>query len=88
MTWKDKVENNITLFVLGLLATGFASGFGAYKLLLDGGWELQTPWQLEAKKANWRPANECPAYPVSVSITSPGNGSIIKVYGVQPYKKN
>ncbi len=39
MTWKDKVENNITLFVLGLLATGFASGFGAYKLLLDGGWE-------------------------------------------------
>lgn len=80
MTWKDKVENNITLFVLGLLATGFGSGFTASKLLPGGDLQSQTPWQLEAKKANWTPASDCPAYPVSISIASPGNGSVVKVY--------
>jgi hypothetical protein len=80
MTWKEKVENNITLFVLGLLATGFGSGFTASKLLPGGDMQSQTAWQLEAKKANWTPTSECPAYPVSISIASPGNGSVVKVF--------
>ena len=35
MPLKDKIENNLTLFVLGLLVTGFSAGLGAYKVLVE-----------------------------------------------------
>jgi hypothetical protein len=86
MSWKEKVENNFTIFVLGLLVTGFAAGIGAYKLLVE--MTAQPPsqsaapsglrWAEEAKKQDWVPKKECPAYPVSINITSPGSGSIVE----------
>jgi hypothetical protein len=33
MSLKEKIENNLTLSVLGLLFAGFAAGLGAYKAL-------------------------------------------------------
>ena len=33
MSLKEKIENNLTLSVLGLLFAGFVAGLGAYKAL-------------------------------------------------------
>ena len=88
MSLKDKIDNNLTLFVLGFLVTGFVAGFGSCKVLSDMGATKQpttvtssppTPWVEIARKAKWVPMNECPAYPVSINITSPGGGSHIGV---------
>ena len=35
MGFKDKIENNITLFFLGVLLTGFLAGIGTYKAILE-----------------------------------------------------
>jgi hypothetical protein len=85
VTLKERFENNFTLFVLGLMVAGFLAGVGVYKALLEltrlpevsGGASAEN-WQEEAKRANWMPNADCPAYPVTISITSPGNGSIVK----------
>jgi hypothetical protein len=90
MSWKEKVENNFTIFVLGLLVTGFAAGIGAYQFvaevtsqshnLSEGPGVLD--WTEEARKGDWIPKNECPAYPVS----SLGSGSIVDTsYTNSPY---
>jgi len=41
------------------------------------GWVSQPEWKSIAKSYGWALQEDCPAYPVNISISSPGNGSII-----------
>lgn len=83
MTIKQKIEDNLTLVVMGFVATGFIAGFGSYKVIQ----EIAGPnkpisgdaWIPAAREANWIPKIECPAYPVHVNINSPGSGATPQV---------
>lgn len=92
MPFKEKIENNLVLFTLGLLATGFIAGFGAYKALVEvmgpGSSKFadsltqadslrQEDWSDLARKEDWIPQSECPAYPISLRVTSPGAGATV-----------
>jgi hypothetical protein len=85
MTLKDRIDNNITLYTLGLLLTGFCAGIGAYKFMLDvfGGNAsaleecVGESWQKSARLAVWLPSSECPAYPLELKISSPGDNAVI-----------
>src|ERR1700722_1967973 len=88
MSLKENIENNPILWVLSLLLAGFLAGISAYKFLADMVTNKseqtpsacsQTDWEATARKADWIPKLQCPAYPVSIKLTSPGSGSIISV---------
>jgi hypothetical protein len=89
MTLKEKIENNLVIFTLGLLFTGFLSGFGAYKAIQEiGGLSKpsdMTNWEPTARASGWIPSTECPAFPVSVALTNPGNHTIIDVSDIYLY---
>jgi hypothetical protein len=87
---KDKIENNLTLYTLGLLLSGFLAGIGVYKSAL----EIAGPkapdtspssWSPVARAADWLPKGECPAYPVSLALSSPGSGASVGVSGETIY---
>ena len=83
MSLKEKVENNLVIFTLGLLLAGFLAGFGAYKTIQEivGSSKPShlTNWEPTARVAGWIPSTECPAFPVSVALTNPGNRTTIDV---------
>lgn len=90
MTLKEKIENNLTLYTLGLLLAGFLAGVGLYKSALEiAGPKTAdtspTSWNPIARAADWLPKAECPAYPVSLNLSSPGNGSSVGVSGTTIY---
>jgi len=82
---KDNFENHPVVFGLSLIVAGFIAGFGTCKVMSDmagptdlrGALSSETTWQDKARKADWVPRSECAAYPVSISLLSPGNGSVI-----------
>lgn len=82
MTLKEKIENNLTLYTLGLLFTGFIAGVGVYRGVIEiAGPKTadvsQQAWDSAARSAGWIPKTECPAFPLSIALTSPGAGSIV-----------
>ena len=83
MSLKDKIENNLVIFTLGLLFTGFGAGYAAHKEIqgFAGSSESSniTNWEPIARAAGWIPSTECPAFPVSVALTSPGNRTTVDV---------
>jgi hypothetical protein len=85
MSIKDKIENNLTLYTLGLLTTGFIAGFGAFKAIQDAKGAIPSPsavsWETTARTAGWIPTSECPAFPISIALTSPGTGTIVNLSG-------
>lgn len=80
---KENFENHYVVFGLTALAVGFGAGIGAPKLLSDASTSSASAalttetWQAAARTAGWTPKEECAAYPVSMSVTSPGNGSVL-----------
>lgn len=75
-----------TLKTLGWIISGFLAGFSASQFLskesIFSGTSLAEQctadqWQQLARTSDWTPKNECPAYPLHLSITSPGNQTII-----------
>lgn len=76
MTWKERLENNFTIFVLSLLVAGFGAGLGTYKFFSEA--PHGPSWTDEAKKENWIPKNECPAYPVSITETLKSDNEHLK----------
>jgi len=44
-------------------------------------WYLDPTWDLRARQEGWIPAYECPNSKLSVSLTAPGNGSKIRIWG-------
>lgn len=84
MTLKDRIENNAVLYTLGLLFAGFVGGVATYKSVLEIAGS-KTPntssiaWNPIARAADWVPKSECPAFPVSLSLASPGAGSALGV---------
>lgn len=86
MTLKEKIENSPVLYTLGLLATGFVAGLGAYKGILEIAGPRPTDispssWMPVARSSDWLPKSECPAFPVSLSLSNPGSGSLLGVSG-------
>lgn len=87
MTLKERIENNLTLYTLGLLLTGFVGGITTYKFLIDANSPIVRPdgqckaddWQSSARKEQWIPKQECPALALDLKITSPGDKSIINI---------
>lgn len=82
MTLKEKIENNLTLYTLGLLCTGFIAGVGVYRGIIEiaGPKTIdvsQQLWEVPARAAGWIPKAECPAFPLTIALTSPGAGSIV-----------
>jgi hypothetical protein len=87
MTLKERIENNLTLYTLSLLLAGFVAGLGTYKFFL----EVLGPkasitsecigesWKAPARQAAWLPPNECPAYPMEMKLTSPGNNAVVSM---------
>src|SRR5215813_7653316 len=73
MTLKEKIENSLTFYTLGMLAAGFLAGLAVYRGVLEIAGPKpqsevsctnQTAWEPPARKANWIPQAECPAYPL------------------------
>ena len=70
-----------TLF--GIFATMFGLGYkvGDFFASPDNNPVNDQPvekWQETARKNDWIPISECPAFPVTVRITSPGSGAILE----------
>jgi hypothetical protein len=81
MTLKDRIENNLTIAALSLAITSFAAGVAtdrwAKDVLGSAAQALECKaeaWQELAKKAEWAPLAQCPAFPLKFNISSPGNG--------------
>lgn len=87
MTLKERIENNLTLYTLSMLLAGFLGGLATYKFMADvvGTKNLSSAectadqWKPAARKAQWIPDAECPAYALDVKVTSPGNGSVVSI---------
>lgn len=87
MTLKERIENNLTLYTLSLLLAGFLAGLCTYKFILDAmgsktsivGECTGESWKPPARQAAWLPPNECPAYPLEIKITSPGNNAVVSM---------
>jgi hypothetical protein len=84
---KELIENNTTLSILGLLLAGFVAGIATYGFMAGFGANKSRTnpascstqdWQPLARKSDWLPKLECPAYPVSIRINSPGTGSVLQ----------
>jgi hypothetical protein len=80
------VTETNTLKTLGWIVSGFVAGFAVSQFLskesiFAGSSVVQQcttdQWQQLAKTSDWTPKNECPAYPLRLSITSPGNQTFI-----------
>jgi hypothetical protein len=87
MTLKERIENNLTLYTLGLLLAGFVGGIGTFKFLTElnpsqarAATECKSEiWEPIARKDDWVPKNECPAFPMDMKLTSPGDNSVVKI---------
>ena len=83
MSIKTAIEENTVLAVLGLLAVGFTSGWGAHVALgTQGGGkgDSKTDWQAAATKEGWIPKTACPGFPLSLRIISPGDGASVSYF--------
>jgi hypothetical protein len=87
MSLKERIENNLTIFFLTTLLAGFLAGISAYQGILQiSGLETVAQgtsgsvadWQDVARKQGWIAQAECPAFPISITITSPGNEAIVE----------
>jgi|SRR5580700_1492440 hypothetical protein len=96
MQIKERLENNLVWFALTLSVSSFCVGIGAYKFVAEmtaskpestaaACPQAETDWAVLARKAEWLPRADCPAYPVSISISSPGNGSVVSFDTYYPY---
>jgi hypothetical protein len=85
MTLKERIENNLTLYTLGLLLTGFLAGLGTFKFLLEATGQATSvgmqctgeSWKPPARQAAWIPTSECPAYPLELKLSSPGSNTVV-----------
>lgn len=82
MTLRDKIENHLGLYISGVAIAGFASGIAADRWAKDiFGAPVPAPqckaeqWEPLAREAQWTPLTQCPAFPIKLQITSPGNGT-------------
>jgi hypothetical protein len=83
MSFKESLENNAVWYASGIAITAFVAGLGAKAVVFP-----DTPkspdssiseWKEEATKSGWVPQSGCPAYPVSATITSSGDGTVVSV---------
>lgn len=82
MTWKERVLNHPIWFAGTILISGFAAGIATNAYLSKIGvptTQSATDWSDEAREAGWISKVDCPAYPVSASITAPGDGAEVGV---------
>lgn len=85
MGLREKIENNLGLVIGGFVIASFAAGFGAYGAIQSVASTASTAseqshsasWQDDARKDGWLPRVECPAYPISLTISSPGDQAVV-----------
>lgn len=82
MNLKERIENNLTLYTLTVSVTAFSAGVATDRWAKDViGTTPQinecktTEWQELARKDNWLPISQCPAFPLKAQISSPGSGT-------------
>ena len=82
----NKTTKNLLFKVFIPITSALLSGLAVFFLQPDWeesarakGWIPTSEWQAKARREEWIPKNECPAYPVKLRITSPGNNSLIKL---------
>jgi hypothetical protein len=91
MNLRDHIENNIAIYSAIVLSTGFAIGFATdrwAKEVLGASTNVAEckpeVWEPIARKAEWMPLAQCPAFPLKLQITSPGNGTSFPINAHYP----
>ena len=81
----------MTLWALSLAATAFAAGAATDRWAKDiFGSPAQADeckagnWQAIARKENWVPTSQCPAFPLKIQVSSPGTGTTLAVNETWP----
>jgi hypothetical protein len=84
MNLKERIENNLTLWALSLAVTAFGAGVAAdrwAKEVFGTGHQVSEckteRWQELARKSDWIPNAQCPAYPLKAQLSSPGTGTTL-----------
>lgn len=83
MSLREKIEDHLGLIIGGFVVAGFVAGFGAYgaiqSISADPGSGKVGNWEEIARQEGWVPKGECPAFPISLTISSPGDQAIVDV---------
>jgi hypothetical protein len=85
MTIRERIENHLGLVIGAFVVTSFAAGFGAYATIQsisarpDQESGTMVDWEDTARQQGWVPKGECPAVPVSLTISSPGDQAIVNI---------
>lgn len=84
MSLKERIENHLGLAIGGFLVAGFIAGFSAYGTIESiagkpSGQVATVDWQESARKNGWVAREECPSFPISLKISSPGDQSLVEV---------
>ncbi len=79
--------SNFVYKVLVPIAAAMVSGIfvwfmnpGWEKTAREHGWVSQPEWTMIAKEKGWIPKEECPAFPVRLTLNSPGADAQVKYY--------
>jgi hypothetical protein len=84
LTLKQRLENNIVLVVLTTAVAAFGAGFGSHAAITGstgGTASTNTDWEVMAREKTWIPKAECPAFPISLRVLSPGDGATVERVG-------
>lgn len=95
MNLRDRIDNNLTIYTLTIAVASFGTGVAADRWAKEifgppsPSTECKTEvWQELARKAEWTPLSQCPAFPLKIQITSPGTGSTFQIDSYQPKRLN
>lgn len=73
----------LTKVIIPIIAASL-SGVGVWyltsdweKKAIEHGWISSVEWKQEARRQQWIPKEECPANPVKLHVTSPGDNTIV-----------
>jgi hypothetical protein len=91
MSLREKIEDHLGLVVGGFVVAGFVAGFGAYgavqAISSDRPSNVGSNWEEMARQEGWVPKGECPAFPISLTISSPGDQAIVDVSPREEYSR-
>lgn len=89
MSIREKIEDHLGLVISGFVVGGFVAGFAAYGTIKSVAGQSGEHagvadtsvinWEDNARQSGWVPKEECPAFPISLVISSPGDQSILSV---------
>jgi len=79
MSFKQKLEDNPLWFGLSIAVVTFGMGWAASQAISQASHTSGSQdWTDQAKSAGWAPKKECPAYPLNIQVTAPGDGASVE----------